>query len=106
MELALRVKKWVGFGRFVLGRFMVKTLDSILLTSSARYNNSEAFLLVEYYDAAFCCLSCPLAQPSLKGQGSCENLGKIGSHGTQMGSVFAFLVVSSNLDQYLTKKIS
>ena len=55
---------------------MVKTLDSILLTLSALHSKSEAFLLVEYYDTAFCCLSCPLAQPSLKGQGSCEKLGE------------------------------
>ena len=68
----------------------LKTLDSILLTSSAPYSKSEAFLLVEYYDAAFCCLSCPLAQPSLKGQGSCENLGKIGSHGTQKPKFLRF----------------
>ena len=65
----------------------------------------EAFLLVEYYDAAFCCLSCPpLLSLRSKAKVHAKNLGKIGSHGTQKALVHAFLVVSSNLDQYLTKK--
>ena len=70
----------------------LKTLDSILLTSSAPYSKSEAFLLVEYYDAHGLLLSLLPTSSAFaqRPRFMRKTWGKIGSHGTRKPKFMRF----------------